>query len=210
MRIGILGSGDVAKALARGFRARGHDVRIGSREPEKLEEFARETGSSAGSFADAAAFGDPVVVATLFSGTKNALELAGIENFGGKTVLDVTNPLKFEEGKLPELALGFNDSAGESIARWLPNAHVVKAFNSVGSPYFVDPQFAEGKPSMFMAGDDQNAKDTIAGIIESFGWDPIDVGGIVESRLLEPLCILWVRYGIRSANWHHAFKLLRG
>lgn len=210
MRVGILGSGDVGKALARGFLSRGHDVTIGSREPSKLAQFASENeGLRTGTFEETARFGEVVVIATLFAGTRHAIELAGPANFAGKVVVDTTNPLKFEEGKMPELSLGLDDSAGEEVQRLLPDAKVVKAFNSVGNAHMVDPSFPGGPPSMFIAGNDDAAKRTVADILDSFGWETIDVGGIEESRVLEPLCILWVHYGIRSGGWNHAFKLLR-
>ena len=214
MKIGILGSGDVGKALATGFVAQGHDVVMGTRDPSKLQDFANEHQGRvrAGSFEDAARFGELNVIATLFAGTKDALDLAGPANFAGKPTIDATNPLTFEEGKMPQLSMGFDDSAGEQVQRWLPDAKVVKAFNIIGSPYMIDPEFPGGPPTMFIAGNDDAAKKTVAGIIESFGWqnEVVDMGGIEESRVLEPLCILWVHYGIRTGTWKHAIKMLRG
>jgi 8-hydroxy-5-deazaflavin:NADPH oxidoreductase len=198
MKVGIIGSGDVGQALAAGFESRGHEVKIGSRDPKK--------GSP---FAEVAKWGDLLVVATLWSGTKSALDLAGPASFRGKVVMDVTNPLEFEEGKGARLALGHTDSGGEQVQRWLPGAKVVKAFNTVGYAHMVDPRFEEGRPDMFIAGDDPDAKKTVTQITESFGWGVIDAGGIEASRLLEPLCILWVDYGVKTGTWNHAFKLLR-
>lgn len=213
MKIGILGSGDVGKALARGFVSRDHDVMISSREPAKLQDFVSEQGGKirSGSFEEAAKFGELVVIATLFSGTKHALDLAGPANFSGKTVIDCTNPLRFEEGKMPQLSLGFDNSAGEEVQRWLPDAKVVKAFNIIGNQFMVDPQLPGGPPTMFIAGNDDSAKKTVTQLIESLGWkDAVsDLGGIEESRYLEPMCIVWVHYGIRTGAWDHAFKMLR-
>src|SRR5437588_9577570 len=115
MKIGMLGSGDVGKALARGFSSRNHEVMISSREPEKLNEFITEQDGRvrSGTFEEAAKFGEVVVIATLFSGTKHAIDVAGAASFGGKPVIDCTNPLSFPEGKPPELSIGFDNSAGE-------------------------------------------------------------------------------------------------
>jgi 8-hydroxy-5-deazaflavin:NADPH oxidoreductase len=213
MNIGILGSGDVAKALARGFLSRKHRVAMGTRDAAKLADFRRECGDvlTVTSFADAAKTADIVVLATHFDGgaAENALKLAGSANLDGKVLIDVTNPLKFEEGKLPELSVGYTNSAGETVQRAAPNAKVVKAFNIVGNQHMVDPKFPGGPPTMFIAGDDADAKKTVTGILTSFGWETIDAGGIEESRLLEALAMLWIHTGIRDQRWDQAFKLLR-
>ncbi len=211
MKVGILGSGDVGKTLGAGFASLGHEAKIGSRDPGKLKEWVEKTGpqASAGTFAEAAEVGEVVVVATLWSGTKHAIQLAGPENFAGKVVIDATNPLLFDQPGGPRLALGNTDSGGEQVQRWLPAARVVKAFNTVGHAHMVHPDFPGGPPDMFICGNDEEAKKTVTGILKDFGWPAIDVGGIEGARLLEPLCILWVGYGIRTGTWNHAFKLLR-
>jgi 8-hydroxy-5-deazaflavin:NADPH oxidoreductase len=213
MKVGILGSGDVGQALGNGFVSRGHTVKIGAREAtnEKAVAWAAKHAgkASAGTFRDTAAFGEMLVVATLWSGTENALSLAGKENFKGKVVLDVTNPLVFEPGKPPRLALGCTDSGGEQVQRWLPGARVVKVFNTVGFPHMIDPKFPGGPPTMFLAGNDPSARAAVADVCKAFGWETVDVGGIEGARLLEPLCILWVGYGASTGTWNHAFKLLR-
>ena len=158
MNVGILGSGDVGQALGNGFVSRGHSVKLGAREAgnEKTAAWAaKHPGKgSAGTFREAAAFGEMLVLATHWSGTENALSLAGSENFKGKVVLDVTNPLVFEPGQPPRLALGHTDSGGEQVQRWLPEARVVKVFNSVGNAHMVDPKFPGGPPTMFLCGND--------------------------------------------------------
>jgi len=213
MKVGILGSGEVGQALGDGFVSRGHDVKLGAREAgnEKTTKWAAKHGAkgSAGTFRDAAAFGEVHVLATLWSGTEAALRLAGIENFKGKVVLDVTNPLVLEPNQPPKLALGHTDSGGEQIQRWLPGARVVKVFNTVGNAHMVDPKFPGGPPDMFLCGNDAAARAAAGEICRAFGWNAIDVGGLEGSRLLEPMCILWVKYGILSGSWNHAFKLLR-
>jgi NADPH-dependent F420 reductase len=211
-RIGVLGTGDVGRALGGGFAAEGHEVKIGSREPQspKVSEWVKKTGTraSAGTFADAAAFGEVVIVATGYSVTKNALDLAGIERFTGKVVIDCTNPLV--PGSMPpKFSIGHSDSAGEQVQRWLPAAKVVKAFNSVGNAHMVHPTFPGGPPDMFICGNDPAAKQVVAELCGELGWPTVDCGPIEASRMVEPLCLLWVSYGIKSGTWNHAFKLLR-
>jgi 8-hydroxy-5-deazaflavin:NADPH oxidoreductase len=210
MRVGVLGSGDVGKALARGFIGLGHDVKIGTREPAKLAEFVEQTGphASAGTFEEAARFGDLVVLATLGTGTQSAIEMARAANFSGKVVIDTTNPLDFSTGR-PQLSVGFNDSLGEQVQRWLPQARVVKAFNTVGNAHMVNPDFPNGPPDMFIAGNDDDAKKIVSQVCQHFGWGVVDLGGIDASRYLEPMCLAWVIYGVRTGTWNHAFKLLR-
>ena len=211
MKIGILGSGSVAQTLAVGFLDRGHDVMLGTRDANKLATWRSEAGAKAsvGTFRDAAAFGEIVVLATLGTATLDVLDAAGKEHFAGKVVMDATNPLSHDGDKL-ELSMGFSESLGERIAAAIPDARVVKAFNSVGAPLMVDPKLPGGPPDMFIAGNDAQAKDTVAEIARAFGWGVVDAGGIEAARLLEPLCILWVDYGVRTGTWNHAFKLLRG
>ena len=211
MKVAILGTGDVGRALARGFLSRGHDVTMGSRDAGKAQSVAAEVGdgASGGSFSDAASFAEVAVLATSWSGTENALGLAGADNLAGKVVIDATNPLNFFDDRPPELALGHTDSGGEQVQRWLPGARVVKAFNIVGNAHMVDPDFPGGPPDMFICGNDDDAKRTVTQILDDFGWPAIDIGGIEGARLLEPMCILWVGYGVRSGTWNHAFKLLR-
>ncbi len=213
MKIGILGTGDVGRQLGSGFAALGHTVKIGSRDPksEKLRQWLDRNGGAAstGSFSDAAKLGDVIVIATLWSGTENAIRLADTRNFAGKVVIDTTNPLVFSPGAPPALALGHTDSGGEQVQRWLPEARVVKAFNTVGNAHMVNPQFPGGPPDMFLCGNDAEAKKVVSEICGDFGWPVIDIGGIEGARLLEPLCILWVLYGLQTGSWNHAFKLLR-
>jgi predicted dinucleotide-binding enzyme len=210
VKVGILGSGDVGKALAAGFIGLGHDVKIGSRDPQKLADWVAQAGprASSGTFAETAAFGDLLVLATLGVATAEAIRLAGPAEFAGKVVIDATNPLDFSTGK-PQLAVGFDDSLGEQVQRAIPDAKVVKAFNTVGNASFVNPKQAGGPPDMFLCGNDDAAKATVSDICARFGWGVVDIGGIEGARHLEPMCMVWVLYGIRSGTWGHAFKLLR-
>lgn len=209
MKIGILGSGDVARSLAAGFLNRGDAVMLGTREPEKLAQWVGEHSKArTGSFAEAASFGEIVVLALLGSAVVSVVEQAGAPAFEGKVVIDATNPLRFDE-RGPQLYVGFDDSLGEQVQRALPNARVVKAFNTVGAPEMVRPSFEGGPPSMFLAGEDSSAKATVDEILRDFGWDVVDLGGIASARYLEPMCMAWVVYGIARNGWHHAFKMLR-
>jgi hypothetical protein len=212
MKIGILGSGVVGQALGKAFATLGHDVQIGTRTPEdaKLQLWAKETAGR-GSVAtpeEATRFGEIVVLATAWSGTENALRLAGTTNFAGKVVIDATNPLKPVPGGVT-LAVAGNDSAGEQVQRWLTGAKVVKAFNIVGNALMFRPQLPGGPPDMFIAGDDPGAKKKVSEILHAFGWNVIDAGGIASSRYLEALAMLWIIYGFSTNTWNHAFKLLR-
>lgn len=210
VRIGILGSGDVGRALATGFASLGHDVRIGSRDPKKLAEFAAGAGAhvSTGTFEETARFGDLLVLATLGAAAAEAIQLAGPGHFDGKVVIDTTNPLDFSGGMPPRLSVGHTDSLGEQVQRQLPSAKVVKAFNTVGNALMVHPQLAMA-PDMFLCGNDGDAKKIVSQICEHFGWVPIDLGGIEAARFLEPMCMVWVLFGFRTGTWSHAFKLLR-
>jgi predicted dinucleotide-binding enzyme len=212
MRIGILGSGDVGRALGKAFVACGHEVKLGSREAgnPKVKEWVAKTGAhaSGGTFEEVAKFGGVIVLATLWTGTENALRLAGPDNLVGKVVIDATNPLDF--GTMPpRLAIGHTDSAGEQVQRWLTTARVVKAFNIVGNAHMFRPAFPGGPPDMFICGNDAGAKQTVSQILNEFGWEVIDLGGIEASRYLEPLAMVWIAHGFREKSWNHAFKLLR-
>jgi predicted dinucleotide-binding enzyme len=212
MKTGILGTGDVGKALAKGFLTLGHEVKMGSRTAgnERALAWAKEMGpkASAGTFADAAEFGEVVVLATLGMAAEAALKSAGPKNLGGKVVIDATNPLE-EGGGLPKLAITGHDSAGERVQRILPGAHVVKAFNTVGHAHMFRPKFPGGPPDMFICGNNDAAKVKVTALLADFGWGTVDVGGIESSRHLEAMCMVWVYHGIRTNTWNHAFKLLR-
>jgi predicted dinucleotide-binding enzyme len=213
MQVGILGSGAVGQALGKGFADLGYEVKIGTRDPgqDKIKAWVGKTGpkASAGTYAEAAAFGELLVLATPWAGTENAIKLSESINFIDKVVIDVTNPLDFSSGPPPKLALGYTDSGGEQVQRWLSDAHVVKAFNIIGAPFMVNPQFAGGPPDMFICGNDEAAKKKVTEILTAFTWSTIDLGGIEASRYIEPLAMVWITYGFRTNQWSQAFKLLR-
>jgi len=213
MKIGIIGTGNVGFALADGFIKYGHKVMIGSRDvtQEKVQSWKLKHGEVAGvgSFEETAKFGEVVVLATPWTGTKNAIKLAGVENLKGKVVVDPTNPLDFSGVTPPKLSVGQNDSAGETVQRWLPESKVVKCWNIVGSAHMVDPDFPDGTPDMFICGNDAGAKKLVEDFVKTFGWNCIDMGEIGYSRFLEPLAMVWIVYGFNTDTWNHAFKLLR-
>jgi 8-hydroxy-5-deazaflavin:NADPH oxidoreductase len=214
-RVGVLGTGEVGRRLAGGFNSRGHDVMIGSRDQEKPE--LREwlsgdgVGVHAGTFREAAGHGELLVLAVLGDAAQDVIGQAGAENFAGKVVIDAMNPLDFSGGFPPKLSISGEDSLGESVQRALPNAKVVKAFNTIGNPYFVDPKFSHGTPTMLIAGDDEGAKQFVRDVLVDFGWsDTVDIGGIDGSRELEAICLVWVKIGGARGAWDHGFKLLVG
>jgi 8-hydroxy-5-deazaflavin:NADPH oxidoreductase len=212
MRIGMLGSGNVGRVLGAGLAGLGHEVKLGSRDPgqEKLKAWAKETGpkASTGTFAEAAAFAEVVILATLWTGTKNALDQAGAENLDDKVLIDATNPLDFSSMP-PTLSIAGNDSAGEQVQRWVPGAKVVKAFNTIGNPHMVKPAFPGGPPDMFISGEDDGAKASVTHLLEELGWSVVDLGGIESSRYLEALAMIWILHYFHTRSGNHAFKLLK-
>jgi 8-hydroxy-5-deazaflavin:NADPH oxidoreductase len=212
MKIGIIGSGDVARALGSGFIRHGHEVAVGTRDVAKLKDWGTSNPNARiGSFADAAKFAEVVVLAVKGSVAGEALRIAGETNLAGKTVIDATNPIS--DAAPVNGVLNFFTTLGESLMERLQlefgAAHFVKAFNSVGAACMVDPKFKGGKPTMFIAGNDAGAKKTAMAILTDFGWEPEDMGGAEAARAIEPLCILWCIPGFRQNDWVHAFKLLR-
>ena len=211
MNIGILGSGDVASALAKGFLQHGHQVMLGTRVPAKLADWVRDNPSvRIGSFAATAKFGDVLVLAVRGSAAADALHLAEAATLGAKTVIDATNPI--DDAAPTNGVLRFftslDDSLLEQLQKAFPELHFVKAFNSVGSACMVNPQFAGGKPTMFICGNDDAAKKTVSGILDQFGWETADMGKAEAARAIEPLCMLWCIPGFLRNDWVHAFKLL--
>lgn len=211
MKVGVLGSGDVAKTLAGGFLKHGHAVKVGSRSPQKLADWSgKNSGSSVGTFAEAAQFGELIMVAVKGNAAREALTLAGANNLAGKTVIDACNPIEDappEKGVL-RFFTDINVSLMEQLQRQFSEAHFVKAFNSVGAPCMVNPQFAGGRPTMFICGNDEGAKKQVAEINEQFGWETADMGAAEAARAIEPLCMLWCIPGFVRNDWMHAFKLL--
>ncbi|MBE7492406.1 MAG: NAD(P)-binding domain-containing protein [Planctomycetes bacterium] len=212
MKVGIFGTGDVGRTLANAFLSLGHEVKMGAREAAnvKAAQWAKEAGAKAGAgtFSDAAKFGEVIVLATLGSGTESAIRMAGPENLNGKLVLDTTNPLDFSKGMPPSLFVGTTDSLGERIQRAAPGAHVVKCFNTVGNALMFRPKLKGGPGDMFICGNHEGARKRTAALLADFGWNAVDIGGIEGSRYLEPMCLTWVLHGMRAGTWNHAFKFI--
>lgn len=212
MKIGILGSGDVAKALATGFLQHDHQVMLGTRTPSKLAEWAKEHPKAGiDTFSNAAKFGEFVVLSVKGLAAVEALRMAGGDNLAGKTVMDTTNPIADAppiNGVL-KFFTNLDESLHERLQREFSKVHFVKAFNSVGSAFMVHPQFNATKPTMFICGNDAEAKKTVSSIAEQLGWDPYDMGMAEAARAIEPLCMLWYIPGFLRNEWQHAFKLLR-
>ena len=211
MKLGVLGSGDVGKVLASGFLKHGHEVMVGSRIASKLGDWAKKNpGGKTGSFSDAAKFGEVVVLAVKGNVAGDALRAAGAANLQGKTVIDAANPIADAppvNGVL-RFFTSLDESLMERLQRDYPGAKFVKAFNSVGNACMVNPQFRGGKPTMFICGNDDGAKKTVAQLLDQFGWETADMGKAEAARAIEPLCMLWCIPGFLRNDWVHAFKLL--
>ena len=212
MRVGIIGSGQVAQALAGGFLKYGHEVTLGTRHPDKLSEWqTTHPKARVGSFADAAASAEVVVLSVKGSAASDALRQAGISNLTGKVVIDTTNPIADAPPDHGVLAFftSLEESLMERLQRECAAARFVKAFNSVGADLMVNPQLKGGPPTMFICGNDDAAKQVVQGILDQFGWETADMGTAEAARAIEPLCILWCIPGFLRNQWSHAFKLLR-
>jgi predicted dinucleotide-binding enzyme len=212
MKVGILGAGDVAKALASGFLKHGHSAMLGTRDASKLKAWMTENREARiGSFSEAAAFGNVVVLAVKGSVAAEALRLATAPNLAGKPIIDATNPIADappENGVLSFFTT-LADSLMERLQREFPEARFVKAFNSVGNRRMVNPQFEGGRPTMFICGNDESAKRLVGEILDQFGWEMADMGTAEAARAIEPLCMLWCIPGFLRNEWSHAFKLLK-
>jgi predicted dinucleotide-binding enzyme len=211
MKIGILGSGDVAKALAAGFLKHGHEVKLGTRDSGKLADWLKQNPKAGtASFADAAKFGEVVVVAVKGTAALDAARAATAANLAGKVVIDATNPIA-DEPPVNGVFKYFttpNESLMEQLQKEFSGARFVKAFNSVGNACMVNPQFKGGKPTMFICGNDDAAKKVVGQILDQFGWEIADMGKAEAARAIEPLCMLWCIPGFLRNDWVHAFKLL--
>jgi 8-hydroxy-5-deazaflavin:NADPH oxidoreductase len=214
MKVGIIGSGQVGQVLAKAFLSEGHRVMLGTRDTSKNEvvEWVKENPSSqSGTFSETAKFGELLVLATLGSAAEEAVKLAGPENFSKKVVIDTTNPIAPNpptHGVLHYFTT-LESSLMERIQSAIPEAKLVKAFNSVGNAFMYKPKFQAGKPTMFICGNDDAAKKTVSEVLTSFGWEPEDMGRVESARAIEPLCMLWCIPGMLRNQWTHAFKLLK-
>lgn len=225
MKIGILGTGGVGRTLAAKLIALEHEVVIGTRNVE--DTLARTAPDGMGGppfkawhsqnpkvklvkFSEAASFGEMLFLCTFGDKTSASIEMAGKQNFDNKVVIDTTNPLDFSQGVPPKFTATLGNSLGEQIQNLIPNAKVVKAFNTIGAHIMVNPAREEGSPDLFIAGNDADAKKQFSNLAEQMGWrSVIDLGNISQSFWLEANAMLWINYGFKYNNWTHAFKLLK-
>lgn len=210
-KIGIIGSGVVAQTLGTGFLKHGYQVMLGTRDNSKLAEWQKNTGANAliGSFTEAAKFGDIIVLAVKGNVAKEALDLIGQESLNHKTIIDATNPIADAapvHGVL-KFFTSLDKSLMEILQEAVPGANFVKAFNSVGSASMVNPNY-EIRPTMFICGNNESAKNEVSAILDTFGWEGLDFGKVESARAIEPLCMLWCIRGFNNNQWTHAFKLL--
>lgn len=209
-KIGVVGSGSVAQVLAAGLAKKGHEVRIGSREPSKLADFASKSGVATGTFQEVAAFGEVVILAVKGTVAVEAAQSIASQ-IAGKVVIDTTNPIADappQDGILVYFT-GPNDSLLERLQKAVPAARFVKSWSCVGNAFMIDPKLPGGRPTMFVAGDDAAAKKDVSAILDEVGWDYEDVGKAAGARAIEPLCQLWCAPGFLRNDWAHAFKVLK-
>lgn len=212
MRIGVLGSGVVGQVLSDGFLKKGHEVLRGSRDPGKLQAWVAGAGpkARAGTFAEAAAYGELVVLALKGGAVVAAAESCAAQ-LAGKTVIDTSNPIADAppvNGVL-RFFTGPDDSLLERLQAKVPAARFVKAFSCVGNALMVDPKLPGGPPTMFICGNHEGAKHEVVGLLGQLGWEHEDLGAAEAARAIEPLCMLWCIPGFRKNRWNHAFKLLK-
>lgn len=207
-KIGIIGSGPVAKSLGSGLRKHGYDVKISSRDLGKQQQIEQETGVQTVTFEEAASFGDIIIFAV--KGTASEQVVSSLANqLSGKIVIDTCNPIADQppvNGVL-QFFTSQNESLMERLQKIVPEAHFVKAFSCIGSPFMIDPSFDQ-TPTMFICGNNSEAKKTVSELLQRVGWEALDMGMIESARGIEPLCILWCIPGIRENKWNHAFKLM--
>ncbi len=217
MRFGVLGTGMVGHAIATKLVRLGHEVTMGSRQAgnQKATAWAAAAGSSAhqGSFSDAAAFGEIVVNATAGVASLQALGAAGEDNLAGKVLIDIANPIDPASGMPPALAVSNTDSLGEQLQRAFPRARVVKALNTMNADIMVDPSLVPGSHTVFVGGNDADAKRQVKQLLASFGWpqtDIVDLGDIASARGTEMYLALWLRLWGAIGTGHFNIKVVAG
>ncbi len=217
MKVAMLGTGVVGQTLGTRLAGLGHQVMMGARQAgnEKAAAWAAGLGpsASAGTFADAAAFGELVVNATAGSVSVEVLTAAGEDNLAGKVVLDVSNPLDFSKGMPPTLSVCNTDSVGEQLQARFPAVRVVKSLNTVNADVMVHPEIVPGSHTMFLCGNDADAKDEVRAVLESFGWpaaDLLDLGDIGAARGMEMYLPLWLRLWGATGTGHLNVKVCVG
>jgi 8-hydroxy-5-deazaflavin:NADPH oxidoreductase len=226
MKFGILGTGVVGKTIAARLAGLGHEVVIGTREPEETlsrtepDAYGNPPFSAwqeehpevrLGTFGEAAAHGEMVLNATAGAVSLEALDLAGEDNLNGKILIDVSNPLDFSKGMPPTLWVSNTDSLGEQIQRRFPEAMVVKTLHTMNAYLMVDPaQLAATDHTVFVGGNDAEAKAQVTELLRSLGWtDILDLGDITTARGTEMLLPIWVQlFGVLQKPIFN-FKIVR-
>jgi len=210
-KIGILGSGEVAQALAVGFIKHGYDIMVGSRDTSKLEAWQHKNSKAQlGSFQDAAKFGEKIVLSVKGSAAEGLVKSLS-SHLTGKVVLDTTNPIADappDNGVL-KCFTTLDSSLMEKLQTIVPDANFVKVFSIVGSNLMVNPKLPGGRATMFICGNNEEAKKEVTRILDQFGWDSEDMGRMESARAIEPLCMLWCIPGFLKNQWTHAFKLVK-
>lgn len=212
-RIGIIGSGMVGIALANGLHRHGYQIMIGTNDATKRTSILEKTDGKVaiGTFAETAGYADLLILAVKGNIAEEALTKTGIGLLAGKTVLDATNPISDGppvNGVLPFFT-SLHDSLMERLQALAPETHFVKCFSCVGNALMVDPDFGGEKPTMFICGNNEEAKKRTTELLDEIGWEAEDMGKVEAARAIEPLCILWCLPGINKGQWRHAFKLLK-
>ena len=210
MNIAVIGTGNVGGALGKLWAKLGHSVVFGTRDARdaSVQELLKAAGPNAraAGVREAVAGSEAVTLAVPWPAVPDAVKSAG--DLAGKIIIDATNPLAPD---LSGLVVGTTNSAGEEVARLAKNAKVVKAFNTIGAPNFANPRFGSENASMFICGDDVEAKKSVAKLASDLGFDVVDAGPLTAARLLEPLAMLWIHLAFKQGLGPngHAFKLLR-
>ncbi|HEV2455859.1 MAG TPA: NADPH-dependent F420 reductase [Verrucomicrobiae bacterium] len=213
MKIAIIGAGNVGGTLGTAWAAKGHQVIFAVRNvnDEKVKKLLGATKGKATALNIPVAVEqcDVLLLATPWQGTEDALKSAG--NLAGKIVIDAVNPLENSAAFLEKgLLIGHNTSAGEQIAKWAVGARVVKAFNTIGSMNMANPKFGGQSATMFICGDDAEAKKTVKQLSDDLGFETVDAGPLKIARLLEPMAMLWIHlaYGMKAGP-NFGFKMIR-
>ncbi|MFX1522829.1 MAG: NADPH-dependent F420 reductase [Promethearchaeota archaeon] len=206
MKIGIIGTGNMGKTLGKLWVAKNHLIMFGSRDPVNVLKLAQSFGPnvSGGTYAEAAQFGEIVVLAVPWSSAKDTIEVLG--DLKGKILIDCTNAVA---PNLGGLLVGHTTSAAEHIANWAEGAQVVKAFHTTGYEILNKLDFGTQKASTFICGDNLEAKSKVRQLAIDLGFDIIDVGPLKNARLTEPLAMLWIELAYNQGmGTDIAFKLL--
>lgn len=213
MKVGVIGDTEAGRGLASGLIELGHEVMVGGHDADtELKAWLKKLGSKTakvGTTTEAAGFAEVAILAVAWRASDDVLQQIRPE-LAGKIVIDITTPLEFEDDGPPTLAFGHDISGGEMVQQSLPDSHVVKTLNFLSHKHVMKPKYHDGHPVMFVCGNNASARNYVSELLGQMGWqDVTDIGGIEKSRLLEPLCALWIEYGLAHDTWDHAFAVLK-